>query len=523
MNSGIRFSVALIVVVMVLLGFYYASLEDGAGEEAESSPPEVERVVDTPRVAAEGSPPSGRLEPPVVREPQPGPATDDEPDDIVDGVATDEPGMDDSEGREFDEFPIEVATAPDDDVREVIDTEELVPDSGESTDAGDSAGETESEAAAADEADEIVDEDEVLGDSSSAASRSEPLDSGPEAGSRGGEASGLVPVRNPRSAGVGIHRLASIERDGQLANAALRVLAEATELGIIDGPRNTVWIPLPAGVDARLLEDAIVGRVAGATSPLVLIHNTEAGAVDLAGKVGSTEVIGSDTSGIWGVSFRVTPEAMDGIRISTRRFQGESVVWVGGGRVLAVDRPVIAISGRGRLPVNFQSEAAAVEAAEMLQAAATAVGTRPSENNRGGSDAGNVIVGAGSLPPDQYTEYVVKPGDSFERIAVWWFGDANRHSLIAEANPYAESSRLTIGQKLRLPPRDAVLQVEIPAVDATGRRGPYIVRSGDTLGRIAREAYGKASLWPRIYEANKAVIGENPENLKVGMKLEIPE
>lgn len=50
----------------------------------------------------------------------------------------------------------------------------------------------------------------------------------------------------------------------------------------------------------------------------------------------------------------------------------------------------------------------------------------------------------------------------------------------------------------------------------------YVVKSGDTLSSIAKKFYGKSGDWTRIYNANKAVIGSNPNLIKVGMKLWIP-
>ncbi|MFD2172457.1 LysM peptidoglycan-binding domain-containing protein [Tumebacillus lipolyticus] len=50
----------------------------------------------------------------------------------------------------------------------------------------------------------------------------------------------------------------------------------------------------------------------------------------------------------------------------------------------------------------------------------------------------------------------------------------------------------------------------------------HTVVSGDTLSHIALKYFGKASEYPRIYAANKTVIGTNPNLLKVGMKLVIP-
>ena len=50
----------------------------------------------------------------------------------------------------------------------------------------------------------------------------------------------------------------------------------------------------------------------------------------------------------------------------------------------------------------------------------------------------------------------------------------------------------------------------------------YVVEEGDTLAIIATKEYGDASLWQKIYDANKDVIGPDPDKIQVGMKLKIP-
>ncbi|MCA1645198.1 MAG: LysM peptidoglycan-binding domain-containing protein [Chloroflexi bacterium] len=58
------------------------------------------------------------------------------------------------------------------------------------------------------------------------------------------------------------------------------------------------------------------------------------------------------------------------------------------------------------------------------------------------------------------------------------------------------------------------------AADATG--DSYAVQSGDTLLTIADHFYGDNTQWRRIYDANKDVIGADPDKLKIGMTLKIP-
>jgi uncharacterized protein YidB (DUF937 family) len=51
----------------------------------------------------------------------------------------------------------------------------------------------------------------------------------------------------------------------------------------------------------------------------------------------------------------------------------------------------------------------------------------------------------------------------------------------------------------------------------------YVVVAGDSLSKIARRFYGEANLWRRIYDANRATIGDNPDLIRPGQKLRIPK
>ena len=50
----------------------------------------------------------------------------------------------------------------------------------------------------------------------------------------------------------------------------------------------------------------------------------------------------------------------------------------------------------------------------------------------------------------------------------------------------------------------------------------YTVQEGDTLSAIAKKFYHDAAEYMLIYEANKDLIGEDPNLIKVGQELKIP-
>jgi nucleoid-associated protein YgaU len=51
----------------------------------------------------------------------------------------------------------------------------------------------------------------------------------------------------------------------------------------------------------------------------------------------------------------------------------------------------------------------------------------------------------------------------------------------------------------------------------------YTVVPGDSLSKIAKNLLGSANRWSELYEANRAVVGDNPNLIKPGQVLTIPE
>ena len=69
---------------------------------------------------------------------------------------------------------------------------------------------------------------------------------------------------------------------------------------------------------------------------------------------------------------------------------------------------------------------------------------------------------------------------------------------------------------------DLVMNIEVGGGAGGGGEGggdSYTVKSGDTLSKIGQH-HGVA--WRDIHEANRDVIGDNPDLIKPGQKLRIP-
>jgi LysM repeat protein len=110
------------------------------------------------------------------------------------------------------------------------------------------------------------------------------------------------------------------------------------------------------------------------------------------------------------------------------------------------------------------------------------------------------------------SQHVVVKGDSFSTIAKKYGVTAR---AVSDANPGVDSTRLKIGQKLTVPPPTVRTATGATGSAANGGDKTYVVRSGDTLFKIAK-THGVSA---------KALRGANnlrTDQIKVGQKLVIP-
>ena len=68
---------------------------------------------------------------------------------------------------------------------------------------------------------------------------------------------------------------------------------------------------------------------------------------------------------------------------------------------------------------------------------------------------------------------------------------------------------------------DISIDSSIPAPVAAPTSKKYTVKPGDSLSKIAKEFYGNANDYPKIFEANKDRLSD-PNKIKAGQELVIP-
>lgn len=99
-------------------------------------------------------------------------------------------------------------------------------------------------------------------------------------------------------------------------------------------------------------------------------------------------------------------------------------------------------------------------------------------------------------------------------------GDIGTYQYSITLKEYRE---ITVRQvKVNIPKAVATVQPAAPRVDNTVQPKTYTVVSGDCLWNIAKKFYGNGAQYTKIYDANRGVIGGNPNLIYPGQVLTIP-
>jgi nucleoid-associated protein YgaU len=119
--------------------------------------------------------------------------------------------------------------------------------------------------------------------------------------------------------------------------------------------------------------------------------------------------------------------------------------------------------------------------------------------------------------------YTLKKGDSYYSIAKQELGNAARWKEIEKLNNIP-AEELRVGKTIKLPSKEAAVTsiTKSPTLDNTSSSDGrvHVVASGETLMDISKKHYGTTAKWKDIIKANPGV---DPEGLRVGQKLNLPD
>lgn len=127
----------------------------------------------------------------------------------------------------------------------------------------------------------------------------------------------------------------------------------------------------------------------------------------------------------------------------------------------------------------------------------------------------------------------VLAGETLWSISEKYFKSGYNWVDISAANKLKNGNLIEKGQKLIIPgvaaKKQTVMEskeikVEITAAETKVQpESEYVVKSNDSLWKIAVNVYGDGYQWVKVYNENKTKIGRNPNLLISGTKISLPK
>ena len=115
------------------------------------------------------------------------------------------------------------------------------------------------------------------------------------------------------------------------------------------------------------------------------------------------------------------------------------------------------------------------------------------------------------------TDSILELDTEVENLSVSVDGSTATVSGKVVTQACCEKVVLTAGNQHGISQVDSQLEVNNPEPEAKF----YTVQSGDTLGKIAKDFYGNAGSYMKIFEANQPMLTD-PDKIYVGQALRIP-
>jgi len=126
--------------------------------------------------------------------------------------------------------------------------------------------------------------------------------------------------------------------------------------------------------------------------------------------------------------------------------------------------------------------------------------------------------------------HTIQDGDTFSSLSKQYYGNERHIQDLINANPQIPNPDvLKIGVVLQIPPlgNTAPGKGFAPSrrrtsetVLSAGRT--YVVQSGDSFYKIARDELDDPMRWLELFELNRATVGDDPNSLSVGAVLVLP-
>ncbi len=135
---------------------------------------------------------------------------------------------------------------------------------------------------------------------------------------------------------------------------------------------------------------------------------------------------------------------------------------------------------------------------------------------------GDKIFGSGEDPATKIKEHIESRGLSIANLAVE-FQDADGKTFLQGQAPSVDvkEKAVLVAGNVKGVSNVYADQLTAPEPPQAPKVEYYLIQSGDTLSKIAKQYLGDAMAYPKIFEANREVI-KDPNLIYPGQKIRIP-
>ncbi|MER5727711.1 LysM peptidoglycan-binding domain-containing protein [Streptomyces sp. NPDC002138] len=126
---------------------------------------------------------------------------------------------------------------------------------------------------------------------------------------------------------------------------------------------------------------------------------------------------------------------------------------------------------------------------------------------------------AASAPADTATRYTDTSATATREAADRMAAQARSAAQVTPPKPAPAAPKPAAAAPHRPAPAPAAAA---PKPAPAAKKRTYTVRPGDSLSAIARRELGNEARWRELYAMNKGVVGSNPDLIRPGMVLTLP-
>ena len=133
---------------------------------------------------------------------------------------------------------------------------------------------------------------------------------------------------------------------------------------------------------------------------------------------------------------------------------------------------------------------------------------------------GKKLFGKDDDPAEKITQHIQESNPGIDPLNVGYNDGIVTLSGNASSIEAYEKAILIVGN-VKCVTEVSAEGLSVPASEVEAKVEYYVIQSGDSLSKIAKQYYGNAMDYPKIFEANREVI-QDPDLIYPGQKIRVP-